>query len=158
VARTWRDRTYKQHITCRECNQLVQPWPWGEVRIKPFHHKVRHCCISRPLYRLKPRSYYFDVYQTIPQLSNLRFLQPDLCLSTHCRCRGLPLHLITLSDILGRNNMGEGSDRGRDLYLHNIQHSRETNHALSGIRTRNPSKRAAADLSLRTRGRWDRLA
>ena len=30
-------------------------------------------------------------------------------------------------------------------------------HALGGIRTHNPSKRAAADLRLRPRGHWDRL-
>ena len=40
---------------------------------------------------------------------------------------------------------------------HNTQHSQETDiHALDGIRTRNPSKRAAAEPSLRPRGHWDR--
>jgi hypothetical protein len=39
----------------------------------------------------------------------------------------------------------------------NTQHSQEADvHAPCGIRTRNPSKRAAADPSLRSRGRWDR--
>jgi len=38
------------------------------------------------------------------------------------------------------------------------RHSKETDiHAISGIRTRNPSKRAAADRRLRQRGRRDRL-
>lgn len=87
----------------------------GKCGSNRFHHKVRHCCFNRPLYRLTPRSYYFDVYQTIPQLSNLRFLQPDLCLPIHSRCRGLTLHLITLSDILGRNTLGEESARDRPL-------------------------------------------
>ena len=37
------------------------------------------------------------------------------------------------------------------------QHSQETDtHAPGGIRTRNPSKQAAADLHLRPRGHWDR--
>ena len=37
------------------------------------------------------------------------------------------------------------------------QHSQETDiHAPGGIRTRNPSKRAAADPPLRPRGHWDR--
>jgi hypothetical protein len=39
----------------------------------------------------------------------------------------------------------------------NTQHSQETDiHALVGIRTHNPSKRAAADPRLRPRGHWDR--
>ena len=40
----------------------------------------------------------------------------------------------------------------------NTQHSQETDiHASSGIRTRNPSNRATADLRLGRRGDWDRL-
>ena len=39
----------------------------------------------------------------------------------------------------------------------NTQHSQQTNiHASGGIRTHNPSRRAAADLHLRSRGHWDR--
>jgi hypothetical protein len=39
----------------------------------------------------------------------------------------------------------------------NTRHSQETdNHDRGGIRTHNPSKRAAADPRLRTRGHWDR--
>ena len=41
---------------------------------------------------------------------------------------------------------------------HSTQHSQETGiHAAGGIRTHNPSKRAAADLRLRPRGHWDWL-
>jgi len=40
----------------------------------------------------------------------------------------------------------------------NTQHSQETDiHAPGGIRTYNPSRRAAVDLRLRPRGHWDRL-
>jgi hypothetical protein len=40
----------------------------------------------------------------------------------------------------------------------NTQHSQQTDiHALSGIRTHNPSRRAAADLRLRPHGHWDQL-
>ena len=50
-------------------------------------------------------------------------------LPTHCRCRGLLLHLITLNDTytVGRTPLDEGSARRRDLYLatHNT-HSRQT--------------------------------
>ena len=46
----------------------------------------------------------------------------------------------------------------RDLYLttHNT-HNRQTSMTPIGIRTRNPSKRAAADRRLRPRRQWDRL-
>jgi hypothetical protein len=40
--------------------------------------------------------------------------------------------------------------------LYNTQHLQQTDiHAAGGIRTRNPSKPAAADLSRRPRGHWD---
>jgi hypothetical protein len=72
-------------------------------------------------------------------------------LPTHYTCRGL-LHLITF----GWTPLDEGSACRRGLCLHNIQHSQETNiHALSGIRTRNPSNRAAADQRLRPGGYRD---
>jgi hypothetical protein len=69
------------------------------------------------------------------------------------------LHLITLNDthihIFGMTPLEKGSARLRDL--NNIQHSQETDiHAPKGIRTRNPSKRAAADPCLRLRGHRDR--
>jgi hypothetical protein len=46
----------------------------------------------------------------------------------------------------------------RDLSLpDNTQHSQETDiHASGGIRTHNPSKRAAVDPRLTPRGQWDR--
>ena len=41
----------------------------------------------------------------------------------------------------------------------NTQHSEETEiHTLDGIRTHSLSRRAAADIRLRPRGHWDRLA
>ena len=73
-------------------------------------------------------------------------------LPTHCSCRGLLLHLITLiHTTLGRTPLDEGWARRRDLYLttHNVP-------ASGGIRTRNPSKRGAADPRLRPRGHRNR--
>jgi len=53
---------------------------------------------------------------------------------------------------LGRTPLGDWLSRRRD----NTQHLLETDiHAVGGIRTRNPSKRAAAD-PLRPRGHQDR--
>jgi hypothetical protein len=58
---------------------------------------------------------------------------------------------------VGRTPLDEWSARRRDLYLTNTQHSQQTNiHVPGGIRTRNPSKRAAADPRLRPLGHWDR--
>jgi hypothetical protein len=57
----------------------------------------------------------------------------------------------------GRIPLNERSARRRGHYLQNTQQMQETNiHALIGIRIRDPSNRAAVDLSLRPHGRWDR--
>jgi hypothetical protein len=58
---------------------------------------------------------------------------------------------------LGRTPLDEWSARRKDRYLHNTQHSQKTDiHAPGGIRTLNPSKRAAVDPYLRPCGHWDR--
>jgi hypothetical protein len=63
---------------------------------------------------------------------------------------GFPNH----KQIHGRTPLGEWSARRRGLYLHRTQ---ETNiHALSGIRTRDPSNKVAAELRLRPRSHQDR--
>jgi hypothetical protein len=49
------------------------------------------------------------------------------------------------------------SDQPEADLLLTAQHSQQTDiHAPGGIRTRNPSKRAAADSRLRSGGHWDR--
>jgi hypothetical protein len=75
--------------------------------------------------------------------------------------RGLPLWGFAITLIghttVGKTPLDELSARHRDLYL-TTQHSPETNiYVPSGIRTHNPSKRAAADPHLRPRGQWDWL-
>jgi hypothetical protein len=76
------------------------------------------------------------------------------------RIFGFPFQgfLITHIQTHGRTPLDEGSARRRDLYLHRTtEHRNPTNiHAPSGIRTRDPSNRAAADLRIRPRGHWDR--
>ena len=59
---------------------------------------------------------------------------------------------------VGRTPLDKWSTRDRDLYLttHNT-HNRQTSMPPGGIRTHDLSRRAAADLRLRTRGHWDRL-
>jgi hypothetical protein len=80
-------------------------------------------------------------------------------LLVHSRCRGfLWFHLITLRH--APQSVGVLWTRDRPVaetstWQH--KHSQQTNiHAAGGIRTRNPSKRSAADLRLRPRGHWDR--
>jgi hypothetical protein len=64
-------------------------------------------------------------------------------------------HSMTITHILDRIPLDEGSGCSRGLYPYNAQHLQETNiHAPGGIRTRNPSKRATADLSLRVWLHW----
>ena len=57
----------------------------------------------------------------------------------------------------GRTHLNEWSARHKDRYLHNTQQTQHTNtHAVSEIRTRDPSNRTTADLRLRTHGHRDR--
>jgi hypothetical protein len=77
---------------------------------------------------------------------------------------GLPLcssFTITLRHTtLGRTPLDEWSARRRDHYLSHINHNthkRQTSMPHGCIRTRNPSKRAAADPRRRRRRHWDRL-
>jgi hypothetical protein len=66
---------------------------------------------------------------------------------------------ITLRHItLGRTPLDDWSDRRGDLCL--MKHNsgrRQASMPPSGIRTRSPTKRAAAETRLRPRGHWDRL-
>jgi hypothetical protein len=70
------------------------------------------------------------------------------------------MHVITFNDTnaLGRTPLDEGSAPRRGVYLHNTKHSQETDtHSPGGIRTRNPSNRAAADPCHGPRDHQDRL-
>ena len=54
-------------------------------------------------------------------------------------------HTHTHTCTIGKTSLEKRSARRRDLYLHNTQHSQQTDiHVPGWIRTRNPSKRAAA--------------
>jgi hypothetical protein len=58
----------------------------------------------------------------------------------------------------GKTPLDDRSARRRDHCLHSTQQTPGTNiHALSGIRTRNPSNQAATDSSLRPQEHRDRL-
>ena len=62
-------------------------------------------------------------------------------------------HTIRHTHTLGRTPLNEWSARRRGRYLHHTQQTQEANnHGLSGIRTRNPTNRVAADLRLRPKG------
>jgi hypothetical protein len=104
--------------------------------------------------------YYTDINLELFLLSFL--FSPFL--STHCRCKGSLMHLITLSNTHtnkhrhtpGSIPLHEGSVRRRDSYL-TAYNNHKTAKLLIGFRTRNPSKWAAADPRLRRCGQWDWL-
>jgi len=115
--------------------------------------------VSRSSYLLHSvsSSYSSFSYVNLPCFILLSFLVWPL-LPNLCRYRWLLLRLITLMTLtLGRTTQEEGSARRKDLYLttHN-SHKRKNIHAPGGIRTRNPSKLAAADPRLRPHGRRNR--
>jgi hypothetical protein len=63
----------------------------------------------------------------------------------------------TIRHTLGRTPLDEWSAWRTGRYLHNTQHSEETNiHALSGIQPGDPSNLATIDRSLRPHGHRDR--
>jgi hypothetical protein len=86
--------------------------------------------------------------------TSTRYLQPlRILASSFLRLRDHTKARTTV----GRTPLDEWSVRRRDLYLTNTQHSQQTNiNAYGGIRTRNPSRRAAADPRLRPLGHSDR--
>jgi hypothetical protein len=82
-------------------------------------------------------------------------------LPTYCRCRRLLLQFNTLNHTHththDRTPLEEGSARCRYHYMKTQStNNREISMFPGGIQTRNPSKRAAAELCLRPRGHWDR--
>jgi hypothetical protein len=98
-----------------------------------------------------------------PTTSNLLLLLLLLSLAFTTHLRVLASSFLRLRDhtqwhtTVGRTPLDEWSARRRDLYLTNTQHLQLTNiHAPDGIRTRNPSRRAAADPRLRPLDHWDR--
>jgi hypothetical protein len=60
-----------------------------------------------------------------------------------------------LGTTLGRTPLDEWSARRRDLYLTTHSTQKDTHPWPSGIQTRNPSRRTAAEPRLRPRGHWN---
>jgi hypothetical protein len=116
--------------------QLYAPW-----------EKRSRCPLNRSFGELQSRSE--------------RFIIILLTFTTHLRV--LASSVLRFRDhtqgrtTAGRTPLDEWSARSRGLYLTNTQHSQQTNiYAPGGIRTRNPSRRAAADPRLIPLGQWDR--
>jgi hypothetical protein len=72
---------------------------------------------------------------------------------THTHCLS---HSHTHTHTHGRTSLDEGLARCRDLYLKAHILNEQNIHAPGEIRSRNPSKRAAANPRLRQREHWDR--
>ena len=85
----------------------------------------------------------------------------DFFVPTDCRCRGLLLYLITLSDTqththsVGRLRTSDQPDAETYTWQH-ITLTRDRYPCPVWIRTRIPSERAAADPRLRPRDHWYR--
>ena len=88
--------------------------------------------------------YVCNLYQTIGQLANVVLIFSSLALQPKS---GRLIVKVSIPHTFRHTCLKELLDRHRSRYLHNKQ---ETNiHALSGIRTRNPSKEAAGALRFR---------
>ena len=143
-------------------------------RLQNFFFKLTKCWVSVPClacwFLTQLVIWWNGTPEKILQLLSFfiySFLCHDLCLPTSCRCRGILLHLITLTDThtharsLGGTPLDEGSAHHIGLYLirrngHKIQTSMPPRP--SEIRTHNPSKRAVGNIRLRPRNHRDRLA
>jgi len=106
-------------------------------------------CLNPKLYKVLIHSTFIILFSFFVCLLVLSLLP------THCRCRGLLLHLthFVTHTTFGRTPLDVWSAHRRDLYLktHNT-HKRQTSMLPpppGGIRTRNTNKWAAADLRLR---------
>ena len=108
----------------------------------------------------KSRNYVAITAEITKSVRHVEFPQPLLWRFDPIPVHGLPLQGFAITLIghatLGRTPLVERSSRHRDLYLitHNTQ-KRQTS-MLPPRFELNPSKRAAADPRLRTRGHWDR--
>jgi len=76
--------------------------------------------------------------------------------------QGLLIKEVSISHTTTHYSRSDSSERviilSQRILPDNTQHLQETNiHAPDGIRTRNFSRRADADLRVRPRGHWDRL-
>ena len=117
-------------------------------------HKEWMCQIGRPLFRIKKKD------------GRKWLRRPKLCIKscTAVLRRRIQLDCLTvqvsrsqkIKHTHGTTPLDEWSARRSGRYRHNTQQLQETNiSALKGIRTHNPSKRAAPDLRLRPGGQWD---
>jgi len=121
---------------------------------------------SKPWISLKQNKFYMlflmplYYFKCVPQIFyNVRMYfffhgATDPCgPGSHCQGFTITLRHTTF----GRTRLEEWSASRRDLYLttHN-NHKKETSMIPGGIRTRNPSTRAAADTPLRPRSHWYR--
>jgi hypothetical protein len=116
-------------------------------------HKVRHDFTSRPLVMaqwLIVMSYYFAVYQLISfhGATAPRGPGPPYCQR---------FTIILKTHHTRYDSSGRGISPTQRPLPDNAQHSQRTEmHALGGVRTHNPSMRAAEDTRPTPYGHWDR--
>jgi hypothetical protein len=121
---------------------------------QPLRHRVPHSVTTQTQ---KPSVFYWNSQRNYLILSTLHMFMarhPIAGLGL-LQCWGFA---VRLSNTLGRTPLEKWSSRRTDRYLTTYNtHKRERHtHGPGGIRTRNISKRAAADSRLRPRCHWYR--
>ena len=115
--------------------------------------KIKNCLKVTSKHKTK------NITDIVSNFMNLKFLSFMLSLflafsvrslsNCHCRCTRQSLHLITLSDTHSVDSSGRRIGPSQGPLPEDTQHSQDTDiHFVSWIRTRHPSKRAAADSRL----------
>jgi hypothetical protein len=142
-------------------NAKPQPsYPWQRIPVQVEYGRVLRRPNHLPSSEFELRnvqlrvSRYTEYYN---QSLLCVFIVPQRCISGQGRLIVEVSRSNTTKHISDRTLLNELSDCRRSCYLHNIQQTQETNiHALRGIRSRNPSNRAAADLCIRSHDNRDR--
>jgi hypothetical protein len=117
---------------------MIETIPW-KIPTNLFHYRCNNgVCVNIKLFGLRNTTLDFTTTHSFT-----RAYSPG-------RTFGLPFRGFLITHILrhGRTPLDERSSRHRDLYLHRTTQHTDI-HALSGIRSRNPSNQLC--------GHWDRL-
>jgi hypothetical protein len=140
---------------------LCDKWRFNHLQCSKWVSICRYTTLKLLLFlnfipsRINISFFYFWRNILVSLLRGIPFIHSFTGAYSPGRTFGLPFRdfLITHIQTHGRTPLGEWSARRRGLYLH--RKTQQTNiHAPSGIRTRDPSNKAAADLHLRWCGHY----
>ena len=155
---------YRLSLTSYSSSLLGSSWIFTSIYLSLFRSVSIHCKRPKnPVKRFRRSTKLLNVRRHVLQqqnnLASAFYISPEYVLSylfclPICKYWGVLLPLITLRNTPQTRHyatLDERSARRRGLYLYKTQYPQQTDiHALTGSRTRNPSKRSAADLRLRS--------